>query len=244
MKLTIIIPVYNEESTIGEILQRVLNVHLEKEVIVVDDGSTDGTGQVLARWKGRDFFVLRHPCNLGKGAAIRTALEKTTGEIVVIQDADLEYDPEDYVRLMQPILQGNATVVYGSRVLGTPEYYKMSPFEYYRLGYFNSLPMTLLFFYGRKIVTWLTNILYGTRLTDQPTCYKMFRRELLQEIQLTSTGFEFCSEFTAKLALAGHSIVEVPISYHPRKDTEGKKLNWKDGLKAVLTLLRIRLHRR
>ncbi len=244
MKLTIIIPVYNEENTIGEILGRVLSLPMEKEIIVVDDGSTDRTREILDRWEARKFSLLRHPSNRGKGAAIHTALREATGEVIIIQDADLEYDPADIERLMQPILQGNATVVYGSRVLGTPDYYRMSPLAYYRLGYFSSFSMTILFYYGRKIVTWLTNSLYGTRLTDQPTCYKMFTRGLLEEIQLTRSGFEFCSEFTAKVSLAGHSIVEVPISYHPRRDTEGKKLKWKDGLKAVFTLLRIRMHRK
>ena len=240
MKLSVIIPVYNEEKTIGKILDKVRQSPLGKEIIVVDDGSTDRTAEILAGQNPRDFTLLQHPSNLGKGTAIRTALKEVTGEIIVIQDADLEYDPKDFENLIQPIQEEISSVVYGSRLLGNPEFYTMGVLRFHREGYFRNPLLTFGFYYGGKLVTWLTNILYGARLTDQPTCYKMFRREVLKEIQLNSRGFEFCSEITAKLLLAGYSIVEVPISYCPRRVSEGKKLNWKDGMRAVFTLFRVR----
>lgn len=242
MRLSVIIPVFNEEKTIGKILDQVQRSPMEKEVIVVDDGSTDRTGEILANRNSGDFLLLRHTANLGKGMAIRTALEKVNGDIIVIQDADLEYDPADYQTLVQPIQEGKSSVVYGSRLLGNPEFYNMGVLRFHREGYFDNPLLTVGFYYGGRIVTWLTNLLYGSRLTDQPTGYKMFKREVLQGMQLKSRGFEFCSEVTARLLLEGHAIEEVPISYHPRKVSEGKKLNWRDGLQAVVTLLRIRFH--
>jgi dolichol-phosphate mannosyltransferase len=241
MKLSVVLPVYNEENTIAEILDRVLRVPIDKEIVVVDDGSTDRTREILERRAGPDGFLLvRHDRNRGKGAAIRTALEKVAGEVIVIQDADLEYNPADLVSLLRPILDGKASVVYGSRVLGNPGFYSMGVVRYHRQGYFRNPVLTIGFYYGGRMVTWLTNLLYGSALTDQPTCYKMFRREVLRDIRLECEGFEFCSEITAKLLLAGHAIEEVPISFTPRRVTEGKKLKWKDGFKAILTLFRFR----
>jgi len=242
MKLTIILPVFNEQNTIAEIIRRVLKLSLEKEIIVVDDGSTDGTEEILDKWPHPgDFQLLRHGRNLGKGAAIHTAIEKATGEVLVIQDADLEYDPEDLPRLLDPILQGKASIVYGSRILGNPEFYRMGVLRYHREGYFRNPLLTVAFYYGGRMVTRLTNLLYGSSLTDQPTCYKMFRKQALANIRLQRQGFDFCSEITARFLLAGHPIDEVPISFHPRKVSEGKKLKWKDGFLAVFTLLKIRL---
>ncbi len=240
MKLSVIIPVYNEENTVSEILHRVIRLPLETEIIVVDDGSTDGTGKILDSWGGDDLLLLRHEVNRGKGAAIHTALARASGEAIVIQDADLEYDPEDLIDLFRPIQEGREDVVFGSRVLGNPDFYSMGFLQYHRAGFYRNPILTFAFYHGGRTVTHLTNILFGARLTDQPTCYKMFRRELLNDIRLSRSGFEFCSEFTAKILLAGYTICEVPVSYHPRGVAEGKKLKWKDGIQAILTLLRIR----
>jgi len=241
MRLSIILPVFNEENTIAEILHRVLKLPLEKQVIVVDDGSTDTTGKILDEWPNPgDFLLLRHARNLGKGAAIHTALGKVSGDVIVIQDADLEYDPADFEKLMQPIRDGRSPIVYGSRILGNPEFYRMGVCRYHREGYFRNPLLTVGFYYGGRLVTRLTNLLYGSNLTDQPTCYKMFRKEALDHIELNRRGFDFCSEITAKFLQGGHVIAEVPISFHPRRVSEGKKLKWKDGFQAILTLLRIR----
>jgi len=240
MKLSIIVPVYNEENTIAEILHRILRLPLDKEILVVDDGSTDGTARILERWDAGRFLLLRHPQNRGKGAAIHTGLSQATGEIIAIQDADLEYDPEDLAALIQPILRGSSKVVYGSRVLGNPAFYSMGLGKFHKAGFYPNPILTVSFYYGGRTVTWLTNLLFGSRLTDQPTCYKVFLREVLQRIQLSSNGFEFCSEFTAKVLLAGYAITEIPISYRPRTVAQGKKLDWQDGVKAIMTLFRIR----
>lgn len=241
MKLSIIIPVYNEENTLPEVLDRVRRVPYPKEIIVVDDGSTDRTPEILGGKRAEGCILLRHPVNRGKGAAIRTALDRAKGDLVIIQDADLEYAPEDYARLLQPIQQDGVKVVYGSRVLGNPGFYGMGVMRFYRDGYFRNPFLALGFYFGGRTVTWLTNLLFGSSLTDQPTCYKLFRREVLNDIRLTSDGFDFCSEITAKLLRKGHSIVEVPITYRPRRVSEGKKLGWRDGVQAVKTLLRLRL---
>ncbi len=223
MKLSVIMPVFNEEATISAILERVLAVPLEKEVIVVDDGSSDGTWQALQRYAA-SCTLLRHPRNRGKGAAIRTALPHVTGDIVITQDADLEYDPAEYPRLIQPIVEGRADVVYGSRLLngGAPT-------------------AGLLFYLGGRFLTWLANLLYGLHITDEPTGYKVFRTEIIRGLNLQSEGFEFCPEVTALVALSGVSITEVPISYRPRSLEQGKKIRWRDGWIAIWTLLRCRL---
>jgi len=240
MKLTILVPVFNEERTIAEVLDRLLRLPLDKEIIVVDDGSTDGTAAILDARAPGCFQLLRHPANRGKGAAIRTGLARASGEVIVIQDADLEYCPEEFSNLISPIRDGSATVVYGSRVLGNPEFYSMGLLHYHRAGFYRNPLLTVSFYYGGRSVTALTNLLFGSRLTDQPTCYKMFRREVLDRIELSKNGFDFCSEFTAKLLMAGHTIHEVPISYRPRRVAEGKKLDWRDGIRAILTLFQFR----
>lgn len=223
MKLSVLVPVLNEEKSIQAVLDRVLAVAVEKEVIVVDDGSTDGTWDALQPYASRSK-LLRHPNNRGKGAAIRTALPHVTGDIVITQDADLEYDPEDYPSLIQPILEGRADVVYGSRLL-----HGKSP------------SAGLSFYLGGRFLTWLANRLYGLRITDEPTGYKVFRTEVIRRLPLKSEGFEFCPEVTALVALSGIPIVEVPISYHPRSVAEGKKIRWRDGWIAIRTLLRYRM---
>jgi len=232
MKLSIIMPVYNEKNTIEEIIRRVSAVGgIEKELIIVDDFSTDGTREFLKKYmgncnipKGTEVVKISfHDKNLGKGMAIRTGIRNVTGDMVIIQDADLEYDPNDYLKLVKPIIEDRADVVYGSRYLSHKN--KMSYLRY---------------FIGGQILTWLTNLLYGSRLTDESTCYKLFRADLLKSLKLNCKRFEFCPEVTAKVRKKRIKIVEVPISYEPRKIKEGKKITWKDGLQAIWTLLKYR----
>ena len=225
MKLSVILPVVNEAHTIGPILERVLAVPLDKEIIVVDDGSTDGTWETLQHY-ATACTVLRHAHNRGKGAAIRTALGHVTGDIVITQDADLEYDPEDYRKLIEPIVNGNADVVYGSRLLNG-----------------RSPSAGFAFYLGGRFLTWLANFLYGLHITDEATGYKVFRTQLIRGLPLASKGFEFCPEVTALLGLRHIPIVEVPIGYHPRSVAEGKKIRWRDGLMAIWILIRYRFSR-
>ncbi len=232
VKLTVIVPAYNERETIEEILQRVRQVPVdiegvgvEKEIIVVDDGSTDGTREILSRLaeEWTDIRVLMHERNQGKGAAIRTALEHATGDYIVIQDADLEYDPRDYSELLRPLLEGKADVVYGSRFLGPHRAF------------------LFLHYLGNKFLNLVTNILYDTILTDMETCYKMFRADVIKGIPLKARGFEFEPEVTAKVLKRGYRVFEVPISYSGRDFEEGKKIHpWKDGLRALWTLIKYR----
>ncbi|MGH9867208.1 MAG: glycosyltransferase family 2 protein [Candidatus Polarisedimenticolia bacterium] len=226
MKLTVLIPVYNEASTIADIVTRVRSIAApgrSLEIIVVDDGSNDGTAGALERLAGPDLMVVRQPDNRGKGAALRAGLVRATGDVVVVQDADLEYDPSDIPAVIEPIVSQGAPVVYGSRILGR------NPHSYLR------------YYYGGRAVTWAFNALYGGRLTDLTTCYKAFRRETLQGLPLTCTGFEFCPEVTALLALRRIPIREVPIGYRPRSLEQGKKIRWTDGIRALATLARLRL---
>lgn len=227
MKLSIIIPVYNEEATVREIIRRVNAVQLdgiEKEIIAVDDGSQDNSAQILRdeAEKGR-IQAYFHPQNRGKGAAIRTALDHVSGDIVLIQDADLEYDPRDYPQLIAPILEGRATVVYGSRFLGGPR-------------------KAMLFWHmvGNKALTLVTNLLYDTILSDMETCYKVFKTEVIKPISIRSRRFEVEPELTAKILKRGIRIYEVPISYNGREYEEGKKITWKDGFIALWTLVKYR----
>lgn len=230
-KLSIIIPVYNEESTIGRVLEEIGRVDLgdmAKEVIVVDDGSTDQTSQIVRRHAeatGEIAQVYASPVNFGKGAAIRIGLKYVTGGLVLIQDADLELDPQEYRQLLEPILAGEAKVVYGSRFL-------------------RKVPGLRL---RSRVANWvlarLANLLYRTRLTDEATAYKVFDAGVIKSLNLKCIGFEFCPEVTAKVALAGYTIREVPISYHPRGPEEGKKVRWTDGLVAVWTLIKYRFSR-
>jgi glycosyltransferase involved in cell wall biosynthesis len=225
MKLTIIVPVYNERNTIKEILRRVRAVDLgeiAKEIIVVDDGSTDGSADILKLEADSTIKVLHHPKNKGKGAAVRTGLEQMTGDFMVIQDADLEYDPEDYRALLAPMLKKKAEVVYGSRFTG----------EHRDMLFWHML--------GNKMLSLMTNILYNTTISDMETCYKMFWRGALEGITIKSNGFDFEPEITAKMLKKKIRVYEVPISYAGREYSEGKKITWKDGLLAVWTLLKYR----
>ncbi len=222
MKLSIIIPAYNEEKTILQLVNKVKKQEVpsvEKEIIVVDDGSNDKTYEYLKNVKG--IALLKHDKNKGKGFAIRTGLTRTTGEIVLIQDADLELSPEDYPALVKPILDGKTKVVYGSRLLGTK--FKRSP----------------LFYAGGRFITLIANLLYGINITDEPIGYKVFKTDLLRSLNLECERFEFCPEVTAKIAKRKINIYEVPVKYNPRSVKEGKKLNAiKDGLQAAWVLLK------
>lgn len=229
MKLSVVIPVYNEEQTINEVIERVWAVDLggiEKQIIIADDGSTDATARIVdANQYTRNGRVQIHhnPINLGKGAAVRLGLAMATGDVLLVQDADLELDPAEYSRLLQPILDGRADVVYGSRFL--------SPSE--------RIPRRTRL--ANRFLTLLTNVLFGARLSDMETAYKVFRREALERVRLRCVGFDFEPEITAKFLLAGYRIVEVPISYSPRRPDEGKKMRWIDGVDAIYTLVKCRL---
>jgi len=225
VKLSVIIPVYNEASTIEELLGKVraaAGPDRPIEIVVVDDASTDGTPGRLERCAGPDMIVIRHASNRGKGAAIRTALAAVTGDAVIVQDADLEYDPGDYAALIAPLQRGEARVVYGSRILGR------NPHSY------------LSYYYGGRLLTVIFNILYGTHLSDITTCYKVFLRPTIAALPLTCERFEFCPEVTARLVRRGIAIHEVPISYAPRSMTEGKKIRWTDGIEAIRVMLALR----
>ena len=223
MRLSVVIPVYNEEATILEIIERVRAVPITKEIIVVDDGSTDGTRACLeeiARQEG--VLLIEHERNRGKGAALHTGIARASGDIIVIQDADLEYDPAEYPKLILPILDGRADVVYGSRFSGG---------ESHRVMYF-------WHYLGNRFLTLLSNSLTDLNLTDMETCYKAFRREVLQALRLEEEGFGFEPEVTARVAQQGCRIYEVGISYSGRTYEEGKKIGWKDGLRAIWCVLK------
>ncbi len=225
--LTVIIPIRNERDTIREVIGRVLASPVEKEVIVVDDGSTDGTTEILKEIAAKHphVRVIFRDVNQGKGAAIRAAIPEVRGDYVIIQDGDLEYDPQEYPKLLRPMIEQGADIVYGSRFL-------------------ESRPAMQL---PNRVINWLlarmVRVLYGSRITDEATCYKLFRREVLQGIPLTCRRFEFCPEVTAKALRRGHRIVEVPIRYEARTFAEGKKIRWTDGVEAIWTLLRYRFWR-
>lgn len=230
--LSILIPVYNEERNIQELLSRVAAVALpydvRKELIIVDDGSSDDTFRKAQAWIAQQtiperVLLLRHERNHGKGAGIRTALQKAKGDYVIIQDGDLELDPQDISTLLGHMISHNLKVVYGSRFL------QEKGRHLYRS-----------FYLGGRLVSLAANLLYGQHITDEPTCYKLFRREVLDKMRLRCEGFEFCPEVTAKTAKQGIKIEEIPIRYTPRTMAEGKKLRWKDGLKALWTLLKYR----
>jgi len=224
VKLSVIIPLYNEKTTIFKVIEKVRAVSLEKEIIIVDDFSIDGTRDAIKVLENdSDIKIAYHDKNRGKGAAIRTAIELITGDIVVIQDADLEYEPNDYLELVKPIMEGTASIVYGSRQLGM-----------------SSGRSHVSFYLGGRFLTILTNLLYGSNITDEPTCYKVFKADLLTTISLKCKRFEFCPEVTAKVLKRGIPIVETPIHYYPRKKSEGKKIRWKDGVHAMWTLFKYR----
>ena len=248
MKLSVLIPCYNEIETIREIVERAhavdirlrvrdgkwqlpvaadgtVELAIDKEIVIVDDGSTDGTRDILPDLAGLPgVFVYYHDRNMGKGAAVRTAIEKATGDIMLVQDADLEYDPRDYPALLQPIIEGRSPVVYGSRFLGGPR----------KAMFFSHM-------LGNKALTLFTNILFDTILSDMETCYKVFTRAVAEQLHLKSHGWGFDPEITAKILKRGYRIYEVPISYTGREYNEGKKISWRDGLTVMWTLLKYRL---
>lgn len=220
MKLSIIIPAYNEIDTIGEVLERVRAQPFEKEIIVADDGSTDGTREFLRTQP--DTKLIEQPCQMGKGCAIRAALKEVTGDIVIIQDADLEYNPDDYAALIAPIVEGRADMVYGTRFAhGRPK-------------------MRLINYIANRIFASLATILYRTKVTDEATCYKAFRTEVIKSIDLRCKRFEFCPEVTAKLLKRGYRYAEVPVRYQARTHAQGKKIKWYDGIECIWTLIKYR----
>jgi len=235
MTLSIIIPVFNEEKTIGEVIKEVEAVKLpiKKEIIVVNDGSFDKTKEVLEKIKEEyNFLLIEHSKNQGKGMAIKTALTKVTGDFIIIQDADLELNPQEYPLLLKPLLNRKAEIVYGSRILGSKTYHNKDK-------KWKNWPFLL----GGKFLTFLANFLYGLNITDQSIGYKAFRSEILKNMELESKGFEFCAEVTAKIGKKGLKIYEVPVSYNPRTKEQGKKVKWLDGIKAALTMIKYKFKR-
>lgn len=233
MKLSVIIPLFNEEKTIKNILEKVKEVKLpkgiEKEVIVVDDGSTDNSVSMVQSLKLKDVKLISHKKNMGKGAGVRTGLDAASGDLVIIQDADLEYDPSDFGKLITPIIEGKAKVVYGTRLVDYP----------FRLWGKDKTPMPIHYI-SNKMLTALTNILYSSNLTDMETCYKIFKKDIFKKIQLKSNQFDFEPEITAKILKLKIPIVEIPIKVKPRTYSEGKKIGWIDGFMAIWTLLKYR----
>jgi len=223
MKISVIMPVFNERETLQRILEKIKNVNIEKEIIIVDDHSTDGTRGILEKIDDNNVKVIYHSENRGKGAAIRTAQKHhITGDVVIIQDADLEYQPKDYLKLIKPIEDGFADVVYGSRFVGS---HRVFMFWHY---------------FGNKLLTWLTNLLYNTMLTDMETCYKVFRTQVFKQLNIRSSRFDFEPEVTAKVFKKKLRVVEIPITHYGRGYEEGKKITWKDGFIAIWTLMKYR----
>ncbi len=225
--LSVIVPVFNERNTVAEILRRIRAVELptQLEIVVVDDGSTDGTDKVLSVLQDSTVRVLTHSTNRGKGAAVRTGIKTARGQLVLIQDADLEYDPDDWPRLLDPVMKGKAQVVYGSRFTG--ERRAMRPTQWL----------------GNRLLTLTANVLYRSTLSDMETCYKLFDRRLLDSITIESDGFDFEPEITAKVLRRGYRIYEVPVSYAGREPSEGTKFEWRDGVRALIALVRYRFVR-
>jgi glycosyltransferase involved in cell wall biosynthesis len=225
-KLSVVVPVFNERNTLVEILRRMRAVEMpegiEKEIIVIDDGSDDGTRDVLKQLGDSTVRVVMHEVNKGKGAAVRTGLRHATGEYVLVQDADLEYDPDDWPRLLAPVLRGRARVVYGSRFTGERR------------------NMLFLHWIGNRFLSLTTNVLYNTTLSDMETCYKLVDRRLLEDMSLRANAFDIEPEITAKILKRGIRIYEVPISYAGREFEEGKKITWRDGFAALWTLVKYR----
>lgn len=224
MLLTIIVPVYNEERTVVKVLERLANLSLgiKKEIIIVNDGSTDNSRNLIENFikeHKKSEFKLMNKENGGKGSALRMGINAAKGDIVTIQDADLEYNPKEYKRLIMPIIQGDADVVYGSRFM------------------LKHKPVYRIYFWGNKLLTFLTKILYNAKITDMETCYKVFRRDVIKNLGLKSDKFDIEPEITAKVLNKHIKILEIPISYKPRLIEEGKKIGWKDGISAVYSLI-------
>lgn len=227
MKLSVIIPVYNEKATIEQLIARVKDVDLEKEIIVVDDCSGDGTREIVRKLADGDVRVIMHERNQGKGAALRSGIGAATGDFVIIQDSDLEYDPQDYPLLLEPLIQNKADVVYGSRFMG-------------------GRPHRVVYYWhsvGNRLLTLLSNMFTNINLTDMETCYKAFRREVIQSIKIEEDRFGFEPEITAKIAKIGCRIYEVGISYYGRTYAEGKKIGWRDGFRAIYCILKYNIFR-
>jgi glycosyltransferase involved in cell wall biosynthesis len=222
MKLSVIIPVYNEKDTLEMIVDKVLAVPIEKEIILIDDCSKDGSRELLKNMKKDNVTTVFHEVNKGKGAAIRTGIQYVTGDVVVIQDADLEYDPNEFIKLIEPIKSGKADVVYGSRFSGSTK------------------KMSFSHWLGNKVLTITMNLLYGTKLTDMETCYKMVKSPIIRSFKLRANRFDFEPEITAKLLKSGKRIIEVPITYEGRSWSEGKKITWKDGIAALYSIIKFR----
>ncbi len=227
MTVSVVVPVFNEKDTIEEVYKRIRAVDMSKEIILVDDSSTDGTGDIIRRLAANDTKVCFHEKNMGKGAALRTGFREATGDILIIQDADLEYDPNEYPKLMRPILDGNADVVYGSRFAGG---------EAHRVLFFWHM-------LGNKFLTLISNMLTNLNLTDMETCYKVFKRDVYTKITIEENRFGFEPEITAKIARMNVRIYEVGISYSGRTYKEGKKIGWRDGLSALRCILKYNLLR-
>src|SRR3989338_9370683 len=230
MKLSIVIPVYNEAKTIKELLRRINEVGLgkvEKEIILVDDFSTDGSRDVIKKLD-KKYVKIFQPKNIGKGAALKAGIKAATGDFIIFQDADLEYDPNDYKKLLKPILGGKATITFGSRF---SKQSKLIP---------KKRTMHPLHWVGNQRLTFIFNILYGTSLTDAEPCYKMFRSEILKGISVKSDRFEYDIELMCRLVKKGHKILQMPIKFHPRSFEEGKKINWRDGIKAAWVMVKYR----
>lgn len=226
-ELSVLVPVYNEAATVDELLRRVLAAPYRKQVIVVDDGSTDATRARLEAWRGvAGVEVIFHERNRGKGAAIRTALARAIAPLTIVQDADLEYDPNDFPKLIEPLQRGDALVVYGTRYHGD---YHQTPWTRFRLGV--------------HALNGMVRLLYGARITDEATCYKALRTDLLKSLNLRCERFEFCPEVTAGVLKRGVRILEVPIRFRHRTIAEGKKIGWRDWIEAMWTLLRLRFTR-
>src|SRR3989339_249294 len=222
MNLSVIMPVYNKKATLPQIIARVLAVPINKELIIVDDYSTDGTREVLKNYP--NIKIVLQPFNQGKGAALRAGFKEASGDYVIIQDADLEYDPQDYLKLISPINEGKAKVVYGSRFMGKHSFSSVSHY------------------WGNKALSLLTTLLYGAVLTDMETCYKLIPAKFIKNIKLNANRFDFEPEITAKILKNGYKILEVPIGYKGREFNEGKKISWKDGFAAIAALIKYRFY--